>query len=242
MTLYTSPPPYQPTTHTQCQKHLCCYWPDFDGTLKVGSWRTSRTDSNCDICPGNICNGNISPYQQYLSCYWPEFDLTNGPNYFGVLIFVDQQFFWPNIFCSRYFLEEIFFLPDCLDPKFFWLQPFFDQKFWPTFFWTKIFWQNSFNPNHAGGGANGPQQIQIIISLRPNVRLTSNKAVFSSLSFVLRSINKKISIWTLEGPWKAFDRQGSPNISLAGSILRAIWGSMKVPEVSLSLGEVQQWP
>ena len=33
----------------------------------------STTDSNCygDICPGNIC-----PYQKYLSCYWPDFDET----------------------------------------------------------------------------------------------------------------------------------------------------------------------
>ena len=35
MTLHTPP---HPTTQTQCQQYLSCYLPDFDGTLKVGSW------------------------------------------------------------------------------------------------------------------------------------------------------------------------------------------------------------
>ena len=34
MTLQTPP---HPTTETQCQQYLNCYWPDFDETLKVGS-------------------------------------------------------------------------------------------------------------------------------------------------------------------------------------------------------------
>ena len=68
----------------------------------------------------------------------------------------------------------------------------------------------------------------MLISLQPNVRLTSNQAVSLSLSVVLRSIKNR-SIWTLEGPWRGFYRQGSPKISLAGSI----WGSMKVQEGSL---------
>ena len=39
---------------------------------------TSRIDSNyqVDICTGNICPGNIFPYQEYLSCYWHDFDET----------------------------------------------------------------------------------------------------------------------------------------------------------------------
>ena len=28
---------------------------------------------HCDICLGNICPGNISPYKEYLSCYWRDF-------------------------------------------------------------------------------------------------------------------------------------------------------------------------
>ena len=63
---------------------------------------------------------------------------------------------------------------------------------------------SNINPNQAGvlesltlkrreGGqmAHSPQQIQMIISPQPNVRLTSNQVVFLSLSFVLRYIKRK---------------------------------------------------
>ena len=29
---------HPPTTQTQYQQYLSCYWPDFDETLKVASW------------------------------------------------------------------------------------------------------------------------------------------------------------------------------------------------------------
>ena len=45
-----------------------------------------------------------------------------------------------------------------------------------------------FNPNQVEGLPNGPQQIKMIISLKPIVRLTSNQAVNLSLSIVYRSI------------------------------------------------------
>ena len=34
MTVHHPPPPPQ----TQRKQYLSCYWPDFDQTLKVGSW------------------------------------------------------------------------------------------------------------------------------------------------------------------------------------------------------------
>ena len=34
--IHHHPPP--PTTQTQCQQYLSCYWPDFNQTLKLGSW------------------------------------------------------------------------------------------------------------------------------------------------------------------------------------------------------------
>ena len=37
MTLHHPPPP-PPPTQTQSQQYLSCYRPDFDQTLKVGSW------------------------------------------------------------------------------------------------------------------------------------------------------------------------------------------------------------
>ena len=67
--------------------YLSSYWPDFEQTLKVGSWDPleqipimtqfdqtvgpSLTDAHYhgDICPGNICLGDICPYQEHLGCY-----------------------------------------------------------------------------------------------------------------------------------------------------------------------------
>ena len=43
------------------------------------------------------------------------------------------------------------------------------------------------NPNPAGGGHISPPVFQKIIALEPNVGLTSDQAVNSSLSNVLRS-------------------------------------------------------
>ena len=53
---------------------LTRFWWNFKGRF-LG---TSTTDHNChrDICPGNICLGDICPYQEYLNCYWPDFDET----------------------------------------------------------------------------------------------------------------------------------------------------------------------
>ena len=48
--------------------------------------------------------------------------------------------------------------------------------------------KNVFNPNPTEGGGNiSPPVFQKIIALEPNVELTSNQAVNSSLSVVLRS-------------------------------------------------------
>ena len=77
MTLQPPPPPT--TTHTNSMSGISqllltrCWW-----NFKVSFQGKSRTDSNYQvfICPGNICPGDISPYQEYLSCYWPNFDET----------------------------------------------------------------------------------------------------------------------------------------------------------------------
>ena len=59
-----------PPTQTQYQQYLSCYWPDFDETLKVGSWehleqiQTGRVPFVPVICP----------YQEYLNYYWHNLD------------------------------------------------------------------------------------------------------------------------------------------------------------------------
>ena len=48
--------------------------------------------------------------------------------------------------------------------------------------------EQTFNPQRAGGGPNGPPGFKSLISREPKVGLTSNQAVNLSLWFVLRPI------------------------------------------------------
>ena len=91
-----------------------------------------------------------------------------------------------------------------------------------------------------GGGHISPPVFQKIIALEPNVGLTSDQAVNSSFSVVLRSKKRKRPIRTMKRPWRALFYRGSPGISLAGSIIGSLLGSMKVQEGPLSLGRVPQ--
>ena len=79
----------------------------------------------------------------------------------------------------------------------------------------------------------------MLISLQPNVRLTSNQAVFFSLSVVLRSIKKMDQF----GPWR--DPGGSvigkgPQNQSRRVKFRIHFGVHEVHKGSLNLGEVQQ--
>ena len=62
------------TPHQKYQLLLTGFWWYFKGSF-LGTSRTD-SDSHGDICPNNICPGDIWPYQEYLSCYWPNFDET----------------------------------------------------------------------------------------------------------------------------------------------------------------------
>ena len=81
----------------------------------------------------------------------------------------------------------------------------------------------------------------LIYAVSSNHRLTNYSVCIFKFVRCLEVYNFFFSFLTLEGPWRAFTRQGSSDISLAGSILGSILGSIKDPEGSLSLGEVQQW-
>ena len=69
------------------------------------------------------------------------------------------------------------------------LKKTFVHKFFSQLFFRAMFLSITYiNPQTPGGGPNGPQQIKNVISLEPNVRLTSNQAVNLSFYIVLRSI------------------------------------------------------
>ena len=71
----TTPPPALPHPKKLNIRNISA---DFDKQFKGMFLGPSWTDCNYhgDICPGNICFGNIGQYQDYLSCCWPDFDKT----------------------------------------------------------------------------------------------------------------------------------------------------------------------
>ena len=121
-------------------------WPNF----KCRFLQPSLIEANChgDLCPGNIC-----PYQQYLSYCWSNFDQTFwtqydlcGPKFFWTKLLLTLNFFGPNIFFSdqkitldsKMFSDRRFFFW----PKFFSKPNFLDQ---PFLFWdTNLFLNSKF--------------------------------------------------------------------------------------------------
>ena len=78
MTLHTThhptPPPHRNSISVISQLLLTRFTPNFKGRFLGPFW----TDlyCHCDICLGNICHGDICPYEEYLICYWSDFDQT----------------------------------------------------------------------------------------------------------------------------------------------------------------------
>ena len=97
-----NPPPLP--TETQIQQYLSCYRPNFDQTLKVGSWDNLEQIMVTIVQGTYKYLGNICPYQQYLSCYIHDFDQTfwtqflEGLDLFGPTVFWDQTSFDTNTF------------------------------------------------------------------------------------------------------------------------------------------------
>ena len=91
---------------------LTQFWPNFKGRFQG----QSLTDTNCycDICQGNICPSNISPYQH-------------------ISPFTNQIFFGPKFFWTRFFSDL-----NPLYPQFSW-QKFWTQNFFDSYFWTYDF-------------------------------------------------------------------------------------------------------
>ena len=112
-------------------------WPNFKGRFLD----PSLTDASRygDICPVNICPGDICQYQEYLSGYRLNFDHTFKVNLlepkfiwtpnildlnFFNLNFLDQNFFGPDFFWHKIVLDPTLLGMDC-----FWIKKFLDQIF-----------------------------------------------------------------------------------------------------------------
>ena len=102
MTLQTTPP-HANTMSAISQLLLIRFWWNFKGRF-LG---TSTTDHNChaDIWRGNICPGDICPYQEYLNCYWHDLDLT-----LKARLFMNCSFFSYDFSMTCLWLVHIFFI------------------------------------------------------------------------------------------------------------------------------------
>ena len=100
-----------------------------------------------DICPCNICPGDISPYQQFLTQFTP-----NLNSIFGGQIFLDHHFVRPELLGSKTIWTQNYLEPKILlkayifRPKLFWIQNVILTQFFfdPTFFGSKTFWTHNF--------------------------------------------------------------------------------------------------
>ena len=82
------------------------------------------------------------------------------------------------MFSQQFFLLSIFLMIEKLSNKFYMMEhSAFASKLNSNLFFT-------INPNQAGEGQICPRVFQALILLEPNVGLTSNQAVNSSLSIV----------------------------------------------------------
>ena len=78
MTVHTTPPHPTPPTQTQCQQYLSCYWPDFDETLKVGSWEHLEQTLTVTVTfvPATFVLGTFVHIRNISAVNWPNFDET----------------------------------------------------------------------------------------------------------------------------------------------------------------------
>jgi len=129
----------------------------FGPNFKVSFLGASLTGVNChsDFCPGNICFGDICPYQHWGSniiwttfCWTQTLGIQNyldpklswAQNSSWIQYFLDQKLFW----IQNLILAQILFDPKFLEPKFSLTQNFSGPKlFEHTIFGHKI----SLHPN-----------------------------------------------------------------------------------------------
>ena len=122
-------------------EYLSCYQPDFDQTLKEGSWEHLEEFPNVmvifvqttHVLATFVHVSNISTVTNLF--------LTKllGSNFVGLLIFVDQHLFWSNLLLIQIIVW----------PKMFWPTSFLTKFFRARFFTSKnFFYPNFFEPKN----------------------------------------------------------------------------------------------
>ena len=131
---------------------LSCYWPDFDETLKVGSWE------HLEQIPTIMVTFVQATFDQAIFARIRNIEaVTNqnlfyhkffGPNIFLNLNFLDPKFFGPKLLWTQLYSSAKFFWQTIFGLKFFLYIICFDLKFLATLiFWSSSFWQHFCNLN-----------------------------------------------------------------------------------------------
>ena len=113
MTLVHQPPP---TTQTQCQQYLSCYWSDFDQILKIGVWEYIQQVKNVTVTFVQV-TFVLATFVHIMNISAVT-DLILTKRFLWALIILELKF-WTYIFWP-YFL----WTQNILDSKFFWIQIF----------------------------------------------------------------------------------------------------------------------
>ena len=87
MTLHHHHPPLPPTSETKCRQNISCYWPDFDQTLKVGSWEHLEKSPTVTVT-----------FVQAIFVLTTLTQFFGGLNFFRSKFFLTQKCFRPEIF------------------------------------------------------------------------------------------------------------------------------------------------
>ena len=129
---------------------LTRFEPNFKGRFLGPYW----TDLYllCDICQGNICHGDIRPYQEYLICYWSDFDQTlkvvSWDNFLQMPIvmvtFIQATF----VLATFIHIRNISAVTEVILAKLFWADILGAIIFWANIlFYPNFFAQNCLDPN-----------------------------------------------------------------------------------------------
>ena len=103
------------------QKYFSCYWPDFDQTLKVGSWDhleqmptvletfVQATYVLATFVLEAYALATFVHISNISAVTGPILTKLFGPNFLGFIIFVGQNALGPNFFRPKFFSDKKFF-------------------------------------------------------------------------------------------------------------------------------------
>ena len=116
---------HHPPQQTQCQQYLSCYWPDFDQTLKIGSWK--HLEQIPAITVTFVKATFVLVTFVHIRNVWAITDPILTKLFW--LKFVGALMFGTKIFEQKFFGTKILFYLNKFGPKFLWTNFFSTKNF-----------------------------------------------------------------------------------------------------------------